>query len=241
MPEGRSCNRILRLFGIAFFSKYQIRLLIKRIHNKPHSVVVIQIISLNVRLMRKLTASYFVILFLFIFSSCQKELSFDEQDDPRANALLGDWKMVSLSAKTEVIDELTDGVESVKSITRSEYTSANMQGNIRFEDTKTISTGVSYDVSTTGYAEYYENEVLVDEFEAPFNISIPPTNSTASYKVVTADSLYFPEGFVVSGGLSAPAEPLGYRFKIEGENLTLSTRYFSTEKTTDAGIRQEIV
>ncbi|MGE5106816.1 MAG: hypothetical protein ACM3H8_04695 [Sphingobacteriales bacterium] len=182
-----------------------------------------------------------ILLFSLIASfaiSCQKEASNEILGAPNQqnNALIGTWKFSFLNAKTKVEEQATDGTDVEKAITTSDYTSFNNKGTYVFNTTDAIGTGIAYDIDVVAKTEYYINNVLEDTFSFPFAFSLPPVNASSKYKLVGADSVYFSGGFLSAGIDSLQAKPIGYKFSIAGNRLTLRTNYFNTYAEDDNGV-----
>jgi hypothetical protein len=162
--------------------------------------------------------------FLFIFTSCKKD-SGGSNNSP--DALSGTWKFTSLTAQTEVTDEYNVSGDDFKYVTTSNYASENNVGTIAFSGGTATSTAVSYSVDTSVYVASYENNVFIENDTSAFQVTIPSSSSTATYKIIGTDSVFFANGFVTStdltGGAPQPATPIGYKFNISGSILTMTS------------------
>lgn len=184
-------------------------------------------------------------LFIFIAAfviSCQKETSIDLSSGSSggANALLGNWKFAGFTAAIKVEATETDGIDIAKTVNTANYISTNNKGTVTFAEANFTGTNLSYDLNTTLYVKIYLNGALEDSLDFPFNFTLPPTNSAGTYKLVGQDSLYFTGGFIAVGLDSMESKPIGYKYSITGNKLTLTTKYFNTFKEDDNGVIADI-
>lgn len=183
-----------------------------------------------------------VTLFVFITAfviSCKKEKSIDLSSGSSgggANTLLGNWKFSGFTADIKVEATETDGTDVAKAVTTYNYLSTNNKGTVTFAANTFTGTGLGYDLNTTLYAKLYLNGVLEDSLEFPFTFTLPPTNSGGGYKLAGTDSLYFTGGFIAVGLDSMESKPIGYKYTVSGNKLTMTTKYFNTYKEDDNGI-----
>ena len=89
--------------------------------------------------MNKLRSSLLFCIPVLFLISCQKELSNESNSGP--GSLQGNWKFVEMYSKTESIVELSDGIDNLKTVTLSEYTSTENTGTLRIDESNMISTG----------------------------------------------------------------------------------------------------
>jgi|SRR5580698_2519846 hypothetical protein len=173
--------------------------------------------------MKKIIFLYCTLLAL-PFISCKKD-SGNQNSTP--DVLSGNWNFTSLSAQTAVTDEYNIGGDDFKYVTTSSYSSDSNRGTISFASGTATTTGIAYSVSTTLFVSSYENGALVDTTSTPFTISVPSSGSFSSYKLIGTDSVFFANGFVTSNELTGDsaqaATPIGYRFQINGNILTMAS------------------
>jgi len=149
---------------------------------------------------------------LLLFAACKK-------DSGEKSALDGNWNFTSLSAttsSTEVADYGGGDVE--KTVTTSSYTSTNNKGTVAIGGGVMTAKGLSYSVDINASYIYYVNDVEQDEGTLPMSYTIPPTNSVANFKLIGADSIYFPAGGFSSMGTSGAS---GGRYSLSGNTLTM--------------------
>lgn len=132
----------------------------------------------------------------------------------------GKWKFVNMTARTESIVEISDGIDIVKTVTISDYVTTKNAGTLEFDGSKMISTDLSYEVNTIATGYIYDNNALIDSVKVPFIYSVPSTSSTSAYTRVSADSISFSSGpFVNVGGATAPS---GMKVQVVGDKLLLN-------------------
>lgn len=176
-----------------------------------------------------------------VFVGCQKELSIDGLGGGSGaggnSALIGAWKFLELSAKTESDVLVTDGADTERAITTSQYTTMNNKGTVTFDATKMISSGIGYDIDADAKTYLYANGMLLDSLDFPFAVSIPSSSGEAKYKAIGSDSLYFETGFFSVPGTNPQASlPSGTKYTIVGNILTMNTNSVATKTETSAGL-----
>ncbi|MEO7394427.1 MAG: hypothetical protein ABIU11_05745 [Chitinophagaceae bacterium] len=159
---------------------------------------------------------------IIILASCQKE------NDTTPTAIEGAYKIKSLSAKTNVI---VTGSEGEKIVTTSDYTTINNQGTLVFDQSNLTYTGLTYSIDTEAKYYIYLDNDLVDSASFPLQATLPSTNGVAPYKLIGADSIYFPQGSVASGGMgNTQTLASGGRYTLNGNLLTI-TQHVSKDST----------
>ncbi|MGZ3838449.1 MAG: hypothetical protein ACXVBI_07760 [Flavisolibacter sp.] len=192
----------------------------------------------------------FALLFLltstFIFS-CSKEESKEVSSPSGASGtLMGAYKFVSEEAQTLSTVQTTMGGDAIKTVTFSHYITKDNTGIMQFDGKNLTYTNLSYSVDTTALSYTYINNVLQDSLEFPFQVSLPPLNTTAPYKMVGTDSIYISSG---SWGLSGAAPgaptnntvPTGYKLRFDGNKLYMDLRLTYSQTATDQGVPYTLV
>ena len=182
--------------------------------------------------------------------SCQKEISDyinddnsnggnNGEDSTAVNPLKGLWNFTSISANTQNSSELNYLGEDDKTISFTNYTSENNSGTLVVDDSIFSMNDHTYSISTTLKTYSYQNGVLLDSMDVPFNYYMPATNSTAKYKLIGNDSVYFPEGgFLSTASDSSAFKPYGLKFKIAGTVLTFTQNISLDTVVTASGVSQ---
>lgn len=157
---------------------------------------------------------------LLIFCSCQKEIVPGEADQP--TVLTGTWNFVSMDAQTQSVVDQDDAGVHEKTVTNSNYTTTNNSGFITFGNSD-FSSKAGYSVSTNLTSLSYQNNMLFDSSTIPFQFAVPPSTSSGSYEVVGKDSIYFPNGSLISvHDTTYPSSAYGAKFSIDGNSLTIT-------------------
>ena len=183
---------------------------------------------------------YFLITAIILFTACQKGIEpFDDTggSTPSGNDVKGTWNFISLTANTQSIAEYTDSGIDYKTITNSNYVSTDSTGSITFGDSTFNSANISYYVSSelTGYD--YQNNILIDSTQMPFNITIDSSNSSGTYKLIGSDSIYFPSGsFISVSGSTTQSQPSGGKINISGNNLIITQQLYKDTTQQIAGV-----
>lgn len=199
------------------------------------------IVGIRINLsMKNILLSIFTCCVLFIFTSCQKELSFEQsaQSSESVDAQMpGTWKFLMLDAKTNVVTEADDGTFLVKTVSTSEYVTSNNSGTLTVEPGKMITKDMAYSVNTVVKGYLYQDGVETDSYELPIDFTLPPSSATSSYTRIGADSIHFPGGdFInISGGGSLQLRPSGAKVKFEGDKMILQTVVSETETEAVSG------
>jgi hypothetical protein len=179
----------------------------------------------------------FLILLLF---GCSKEKSLDP-DDSVNNPLAGNWSFVSLNVKGQTIVEVDDPAFDVKTISNFEYTTINNTGTVVITADKFTYSNLSYAVDTTFRGYYYEDNILIDSFDFPLVTELPATSVTTPYKFIPADSIYYSGGSPMNmGGTTVNTQAGGGRFRIENNQLIITTHFLEKRNQTTQGIPQKI-
>ncbi|THU34270.1 hypothetical protein FAM09_24950 [Niastella caeni] len=198
--------------------------------------------------MRKLTPFLLLGSILLAMTSCQKEKSVDTLSHGSGSAgstgsEKGTWKFLFMQAATSQTIEYKDGIDDVKTVTISDYTTENNAGTVKFDGSKMTATGLTYSVDAMAKGYLYTNGVLEDSLEFPFAATVPPTSSTASYKKAGADSIYVQSGVFtgIGSGGTTQATPGGYKLKFNGDKMTMTTVYDDTKLEFVMGMSQKTI
>lgn len=159
-----------------------------------------------------------------------------------SGAEVGNWKFISFHEVTSQTVEVNTGSDAVKTVTKRDYTSDYNTGNIRFDGNAMFFTKVAFTVNTTTQVSFYTNGVFNYTQQVPFTGTLPATTSTAYYKKIDTDSLYFAVGVVTGLGLNGSVEtkPAGYNLTFDGNKLYMTLVVNETTTQTDAGITQKV-
>ena len=199
----------------------------------------------------KIVTPFLIGSILLTLVACQKEQSVDTLNGaPGAGGTTGGgtgsgsgsekgtWKVLSMRGITSSIVEYTLSGDNIKSVTLSDYTTENNGGTITLDGSTMTGTGVTYSVDDSYIGYFYTNGVLDDSLEVPLDYSIPPTNSTASYKKVKSDSIYVQAGAFTMVGSSGttPSAAGGYKLAWNGDKMTMTAVFDDSKIQFTQGI-----
>jgi len=174
-----------------------------------------------------LSATCFLLLFA---SACKK-------DSGEKSALDGNWNFTSTSATTSSTVVVDDGGGVIeKTVTTSNYTSTDNKGTVAIGGGVMTVKGLSYTVDVDASYIYYVNNVEQDSGTQPLSYSLPATNSVANFKLVGADSIYFPSGGFSSMGTSGAS---GGKYSLSGNTLTMIMKLDTSFVDNSAGFPQQ--
>ena len=159
---------------------------------------------------------YSLLAGMVIFYSCKKENS---NTNP---ALQGNYKLKYFTSNT---NSTITGSDGEKSVTTSDYTTINNLGTIAFDGSNLTTVGVTYTINAVAKGYIYQDNLLLDSSSFPFNFTVPPFSSVASYQLAGTDSIYFPQGALTTGlGGSGNIQygASGGRYTLNGALLTIT-------------------
>ncbi len=156
--------------------------------------------------------------------SCKKDSAVASSD------ITGNWKFVSIHAKTLTSSQSVVGTDIYKSVSTSDYTTINNTGTFVIDASNFNGTGVSYGVNSTATATLYQNGAVLSTTTNPLVTSVAAFNSTAAYTKVGNDSLYFPSGSAFSGGVTGGGSPSGLKYVMQDDKMIL-TQSIATSTT----------
>jgi hypothetical protein len=180
--------------------------------------------------MKKSSIVLSVMLISALFVSCKKE-----SNEPSIG-IEGTYSFVSMDVSSSISQEYTNESGTTKTITESDYTTEDNNGTITIAATTMASNNLSYSVSTTSTASMYVDGTLMGTFDAPFDFSVPATSSSATYRVISADSIYFDGGSMLMGGVSQDVIPSGAKIRMEGNLLYMTQTVKQSKTQTISGI-----
>ena len=168
---------------------------------------------------------------IVLLAACKK----DNNSSNTSAAIEGTYKFKSISAKTNAT---ITGSLGDKAITTSDYTTTGNAGTVVFSNGNLSATGLTYSVDTDAEVYLYDGTTLLDSTSFPFTFTLPPSNSTGTYKLVGADSIYFPQGGVtaaVDGNGNYVSGPSGGRYSFNGTLLTITQSGMKDSTFDDSG------
>lgn len=177
----------------------------------------------------------FTILIAIILSVALISCSKENDSATFGVDITGNYKYISLQAKTNSTVQSVSGSDMNKTVTTSEYTTQNNTGTITIDAGKFTSSNLAYSVNATANSTLYENGVVSGTYSMPFQFTLPSSNGTATYRRISADSIYFESGSILIGGSANASLPGGAKIKIENGNLTLYTTTVQSSTTSNQG------
>lgn len=153
-----------------------------------------------------------IALFTIVLAACNKEKSATNSTE-----IVGTYTLKFISAKTK--STVTGGRD--KAVTVSEYTTINNSGVIVIDATNFKGTGLTYEVKTTATTSYYEDNNFIYSSPTPVSAMVPPTNSSAPYKLIGTDSIFFKNGSFVSEIRSGQNGGNGGKYTLSGKTLII--------------------
>lgn len=168
--------------------------------------------------------------------SCKKE----SKNEGQANQLSGTWNYVSATMSGTTSTELSSDGMSVKAVIVTNYVTKENKGTISFENNKMIAHDLSYVTDGTMNSKQYMDGGLMSDTDAPFNVTVPSTNSSTDFVQIGTDSLYCAGGSFITmdGGEQAQSKPAGIKYRFEGDKLILNAIGKNTTVTTEDGVIQ---
>jgi hypothetical protein len=174
-----------------------------------------------------------VALFLLPFIACKK----NNAGGPPA-ALAGNWSFVSVAAHTQSTETDISGIDTFKEIITYQYTSTNNMGVINFSADSMYEKGLGYSIAPETEAYDYNNGILKDSVSLPpLSFTLPTTNTATNYQLVGTDSIYYPDGGILSMSGTAgtsPAGAAGGHYVISGGTMTITISI--NDSTTQSGV-----
>ena len=146
-----------------------------------------------------------IVITAIVFYSCQKELHDGATTPPveppvnvdssnLIDSIKGDWNFVDITAETQSSSEYVLPGSSRKTLAFMDYITTNNHGTVTIDDSMIHTMDITYTVSSTIKTYTYVDGVLIDSNETSINMAFPETESIAPYKVIGADSIFFPKG-----------------------------------------------
>lgn len=167
---------------------------------------------------------------LIMFASCKKD-----HKDADAISIQGTYKLKYITVENS--STLTS--LNRKSVIVADYTTINNNGLLVIDASKLMANGLTYEVNSTGTDYIYTDNVLVDSMKSTFTLKYPASNSSAPYKLVGTDSIYFPQGSPATAGFltsSMPGANFGGRYNLSGNVLTIIQSGSKDSSFQDAGL-----
>lgn len=205
--------------------------------------------------MRKIknTSLLLTVAMLTIFTSCQKELSFEDGGPDANRSIIGDWNFVGASGNMETTVAGTVNGTPGSAIATINFSTKNNSGTATFTADNFSYTNITYDIDTSAIVKLYALGFLVDEIEQPIAFNFPPASRSVGYVLNTTDSLTF-ESIPIDPTIPSipgvppipqpalPAGPFGARIAWSGDTLLIKTKLtFSQTITQPQQLNADII
>lgn len=149
------------------------------------------------------------------------------------------FKYISVKSNSTLIGSSGD-----KAVTISEYSTTDNTGTVSFNGDVLTAQNVTYVVNTQAKVYVYDGSDLLDSSSYPFTYTIPPLNSVGQYKIVGADSIYFPQGGLrstIGGTGSYQTMASGGHYSFSGNLLTITQNLEKDSSFQDSGEMYQII
>ncbi len=175
------------------------------------------------------------VLLLLTIGACKKSNS--SGGNSGSNPLTGNWNFVSITSNAQVSGSETIGPFTTQIVEITDFTTKNNVGALDFTADSVATVGLGYTIDTT-YTTYTYVGGAGDTVVTPFTTTVAPASSTAAYRLVGQDSIYFPGATPFSVGVSngPTVEINGAHFTVSGNTLTLTSTILQTANETFDGI-----
>ena len=178
-----------------------------------------------------------------IFSSCQKD-----NDDlaPNTNEkLFGTWNFVGMKATVKTSTIMGSGVDQEKAISSYTFDAQNPVGTVTIDPLNFKTSGISYFFDANIFTEMYIGGVLFDSFDTPYQMTMPPSSATTTYKAIGADSVHVHSGFLsfdpaADGGSPTATIPQGFKISWDNDILVLHSVVSHSMTQNTGGINAQI-
>lgn len=173
---------------------------------------------------------------VILFAACKKD-----KTSSGNSAIEGTYKFKYISAKT---NSAITGSFGDKVVTTSDYTTTDNGGTAIFSNGTLTATALTYTVNTEAKTYEYDGADLLDSANYPFTFALPASNSAGPYKLIGADSIYFPQGSItatVDGNGNYQSGASGGRYSFNGAILTITQNVTKDSTFNDSGETYNIV
>jgi hypothetical protein len=172
------------------------------------------------------------VLLVLIIGACKKSNS------GGGNNLTGTtWNFTSLTSNGNITASESVLGQTIKIVDVADFTTIKNTGTIAFTADSMEAIGVGYTIDTT-YTTYDYVGSTIDTVVTPLQTAVAPTNSSAGYKLIGSDSIYFENGsspFSVSLYAGDTVQINGAHYSISGNTLTLTSTLTQTQSIDTLG------
>lgn len=171
----------------------------------------------------------------FVFISCTKDNS---ASSTSTKDIEGTWAFVSVSGLSETATTTQQAGSTVSATSSYNYASTSASGTYLITATNFNGQNIAYSATGPLTTKVYMDGALIQDYTTTSPFTAPVSSPVATYKKVGADSIAITGGtFVnVSSGNTIALTPLGYKYKIEGNKLTLNLNLVQNSTTVQSGV-----
>ena len=179
---------------------------------------------------------FLAVAFCFLMvTACKKS---NNSGGTGSNPLTGNWTFAGEATNADITSTFSVGPLSIKVVNLLVFRTIDNVGNLTFTSDSLNAVGVGYTIDTT-YTTYTYTGFAIDTSVSPLMTTANPTTTTASYKLIGSDSIYFPNGSPFSLNIDSIQPPIqinGAHFKISGNALTFTSTINQSGNETIGGI-----
>jgi len=165
------------------------------------------------------------IVSIFFYSSCQKEVSFEDRPGPANDKrITGNYDFVGMKVAVTSSALFSFGGTTGKGVTSSTFITKNNTGTVQITAGQLIINNMSYVIDTTVVTRNYINNTLVSEDIDNHYEAVPAYNETINYTRNNPDSITVANEGFVDIDPSQPFRITGYRLHWAGDTLKLTLK-----------------
>ena len=159
--------------------------------------------------------------FLLILAVCACKKS--NNNSNTSQGLVGTWNFLGMKVQTKTVAV----AGQVTTVALSNFNTTNNLGAITFTKDSMSASGIGYTVDTSFMAYFYYGGQVYDSSLQTLNYTIQPTSASSKYSLIGTDSIYFPNGGILTA-LDSAATGQGCQFVLHGDSLTLTANGIDT-------------
>lgn len=189
----------------------------------------------------KKSVSLLLIIAAATLNSCSKEA----EGTGSAEALYGEWKLTGVKNKMGLDVSTAGSSINQRILFNSQYASTSASGLLRFSEAKAETVNIEYAFKGTTNVKVYSDGTLTPGSGVDREVEdvMPKSSGSSSYTAIGTDSIFFPSGGAVTikqpgnpAGTTMPTLPSGYKYKVEGNRMTMYLNYATSQTQTAQGM-----
>jgi hypothetical protein len=138
--------------------------------------------------------------------------------------LVGSWNFLGASGKSKAV--VSEGL-GVTMVAYPAFVTTNNLGSIVFSKDSMKASGIGYSVDTAFWAYFYFGGSVYDSSHQTLSYVVPPTGTSSKYSFIGIDSLYFPNGGLLTT-FDSSSTGQKCKFVITGDSLLLTATGIDT-------------